>query len=126
MTAFEDLCREWVLSRARAGELPLIPERVGSHWAKDVQIDVVAIDWQGKAILLGECKWGMGAVGRSVLGALVEKTEKVVPDEGWQAHYAVFARSGFTSAAREMGGELGLELVDLGELENGLEQRMPE
>ncbi len=40
-TAFEDLCREWVLVQARARQLPLLPELVGSHWSQDAQVDVV-------------------------------------------------------------------------------------
>jgi len=54
MTAFEDLCREWVLVKARAAKLPLIPEVVGSHWSMQAQVDVVAINWRDKTILLGE------------------------------------------------------------------------
>lgn len=51
LTAFEDLCRQWTLARARAGKLPFIPEQVGGHWAKDAQVDVVALSWSEKAIL---------------------------------------------------------------------------
>ncbi len=58
LTAFEELCREWTLVQARAGRLPFPPEIVGSHWSKDVQVDVVALNWREQAILLGECKWG--------------------------------------------------------------------
>ncbi len=121
LTAFEDLCREWVRVRARAGRLPLLPELVGSHWARDVQVDVVAVDWQGKEMLLGECKWGEGAVGRSVVRALREKAERTVPGDDWAVHYAVFARGGFTDAARVAGEDLGAALVDSEELERGLE-----
>ena len=53
MTAFEDLCREWVLLKARAGKLPMVPELVGSHWSADAQVDVVAVNWHDRAILLG-------------------------------------------------------------------------
>ncbi len=120
LTAFEDLCRQWTLAQARAGCLPLTPEIVGSHWAKDVQVDVVAVDWQEKAMLLGECKWGAGQVSRAVLRELRAKTARVVPGEGWQVHYAVFARGGFTGAARRLGEEIGADLVDLEKLELGL------
>ncbi len=101
MTVFEDLCREWVLAKARAGLLPLVPEVVGSHWATDAQVDVVAINWHDKAILLGECKWRVKAVGRSEIRELVDKTPNVVPGEDWQVYYAFFARAGFTDAAGE-------------------------
>ncbi len=121
LTAFEDLCREWTLEQARAGRLPLTPEMVGSHWAKGVQVDVVAVDWQKKAMLLGECKWGANPVGRSVLKELEKKTPKAIPGEDWRVFHAVFARGGFTDAARRAGEEIGARLIDLEQLERGLE-----
>jgi len=117
MTTFEDLCREWVLVKARAGQLPMVPEVVGSHWSTDTQVDVVAINWHAKTILLGECKWGAGAVGPSVIRELVEKAPKVVPGEGWQVYYAYFARAGFTAAARAESQAVGALLVDLATLD---------
>jgi len=117
-TAFEDLCREWVLTQARARRLPMTPEFVGSHWAADAQIDVVAINWYDRTILLGECKWGVDPVARAVIRELVDKASKVVPSgsEGspaWQVYYAYFARAGFTEAARTEAATVGALLVDL-------------
>jgi len=123
-TAFEDLCREWTLTQARAGALPFAPELVGSHWATDAQVDVVAINWRDRAVLLGECKWGVEAVGRSVVRELVEKAPLVVPGDGWRVHYAFFARAGFTDAACTEAGSLGALLVDLETLDAGLRQAL--
>lgn len=120
LTAFEDLCREWVLAKARAGKLPMIPELDGSHWSADAQIDVVAVNWHDKAILLGECKWGVDAVGRSVVRDLVDKASKVVPSEGWQVYYIYFARAGFTDSAREEASTVDALLVDLETLDRDL------
>ncbi|MDD2942835.1 MAG: ATP-binding protein [bacterium] len=120
MTAFEDLCREWVLIKARTGKLPMVPEVVGSHWSADTQVDVVAVNWHDKAILLGECKWGVGAVGRSVVRELVDKAPKVVPSEGWQVHNIYFARAGFTDAARTEASTVDALLVDLEILDRDL------
>lgn len=119
-TAFEDLCREWVLAEARARRLPFSPEFVGSHWSSASQIDVVAINWRQKAILLGECKWGLDDVGRSVITGLFEKTAGVIPGEDWTVHYAFFARSGFTEAARAEASGRGALLVDLNRLDRDL------
>jgi AAA+ ATPase superfamily predicted ATPase len=119
-TAFEELCREWTLAQARAGQLAFLPELVGSHWASDAQVDVVAINWQDKAILLGECKWGVDTVGRSVVRELVEKTPLVTPGKDWQVHYAFFARAGFTDAARSEAKTIGATLVDLETLDADL------
>jgi len=113
--AFEELCKEWVLTKARANELPFMPERVGSHWSPAVQIDVVAINWRQKHILLGEAKWLRDRVRRKAVCDLVIKTQDVVPDDGagWTVHYAFFSRSGFTEAAVTEARQYGALLVDL-------------
>jgi AAA+ ATPase superfamily predicted ATPase len=120
VTAFEELCREWVLVQARAGMLAFLPEMVGEHWSRDAQVDVVAINWREKAILLGECKWGVDVVRRSVVRELLDKAPRVVPGSDWQVHYAFFARAGFTEAARNEGEEVGAQFVDLTMLEGDL------
>jgi len=113
--AFEELCREWVLVKARANELPFMPERVGSHWSPEAQIDVVVVNWRLKHILLGEAKWIRKPISRSIVRALVSKTKSVVPDDGaeWTVHYAFFARTGFTDAAAAEAKRHGALLVDL-------------
>jgi len=124
LTAFEELCREWTLTQARTGELPFAPELVGSHWASDAQVDVVAINWREQAIMLGECKWGAKAIGRSVVHELVEKAPRVVPGDHWQVHYALFARAGFTDAARIEAQAVGALLVDVDRLDTDLRKAL--
>ena len=132
LTAFEELCREWTLTQARAGTLPFPPEIVGSYWSKAAQVDVAALNWREKAILLGECKWGVGAVGRAVIRELVqEKTPQVLqtlPETGrdWQVHYTFFARAGFTDAARAEAEAVGAQLVDLALLDADLRHTLAE
>jgi len=120
LTAFEDLCREWTLVQARAGGLPFSPEIVGSHWAADAQVDVAAVNWRERAILLGECKWGTSAVGRSVVRTLLDKAPRVAPEDDWRVHYVLFARAGFTDAARAKAEAVGARLVDLQTLDADL------
>jgi hypothetical protein len=66
---------------------------------------------------------GHKAVGQKVLADLMAKTPKVVPNkgEGWTVYYALFARAGFTDAARALAAEQGATLVDLEELGRELE-----
>ena len=126
MTVFEELCREWVLVQARSGQLAFAPEDVGSHWAADAQVDVVALSWREKAILLGECKWGVERVGRALIRELIEeKTPRVLatlPDQGaeWTVHHAFFARAGFTEAAQAEAEEHQIKLVSLEQLDQAL------
>jgi len=124
-TAFEDLCREWVLAQARARRLPMTPEVVGSHWAPDAQVDVVAVNWYDRTILLGECKWGIGSVDRSVIRGLIDKTPKIVKETDWQVHYAFFARAGFSDAAKVEAATVGAMLVDLEQLDSDLRALLP-
>jgi AAA+ ATPase superfamily predicted ATPase len=119
-TTWEELCRQWVMLQASQGRLPLAAERVGSHWSTDAQVDVIAINWREKAILLGECKWGIEAVGRKVIRELIQKTPTIVPSDGWKVSYAFFARSGFTEAARIEAQAVDAILVDLVQLDRDL------
>ena len=126
VTAFEELCRQWVVERSRAEELPFEVREVGSHWSRQVQVDVVAVNWAAREILLGECKWSAKAVGRGTVRNLIEvKTPgvlEVLPDKGtgWVVHYALFARAGFTDAAAAEAQQHGALLVDLKTLVEGL------
>jgi len=126
MTAFEELSREWILSRARAGKMPFRVEQVGSHWGGGVQVDVVAINWREKKLLLGESKWLAEPIRRHIVRELIEtKTPRVLkqlPEEGngWIVHYAFFSRSGFTDDARSLSNAHDTLLVDLARLDNDL------
>jgi uncharacterized protein len=117
-TAFEELCRQWVTERAQAGALPFVPTVIGSHWSRAVQVDVVAINWQTHAILIGECKWGAEEVDRQIVRELIEdKVPKLLRElpqqgQGWTVQYALFARRGFTAAARAEAARYGALLVD--------------
>ncbi len=130
MTAFEELCREWTLTQARAGRLPFTVERVGAHWDSGAQVDVAAVNWRQKILLLGEAKWGLEAVGRGVVRELVVKKTprvlKLLPDggAGWTIHYAFFARAGFTDAARREAVAHDALLVDLATLDSGLRREL--
>lgn len=125
-TLFEALCREWVLKQAQQNKLPFAPENIGSHWSATSQVDVMAISWPDKQLLLGECKWSDQAVDRSVIAELIEgKTAKVLatlPDkgEGWQVHYAFFARHSFTPMAIALAQEHQARLLTLTQLEPDL------
>jgi AAA+ ATPase superfamily predicted ATPase len=135
LTAFEELSRQWVTEQGRASKLPLAIQeeatlQVGSHWSRSVQVDVVAVSWAERAILLGECKWGTDAVDRAVVRELLEaKTPKVLRDlpeggAGWKIYYAFFARAGFTAAAEAEARSARAQLVDLATLDADLRQAL--
>ncbi|MGD9100500.1 MAG: DUF234 domain-containing protein [Anaerolineae bacterium] len=122
-STFEEVCCAWILKQVQKGELPFAPDNVSTHWSRDVQVDVVAIAWQEKQVLLGKCKWGDRPVSRAVVTELVErKTPKVLrglPDrgEGWTVHYVLFGRFDFSNAARSKAAQVGARLLNLKQLQ---------
>jgi uncharacterized protein len=118
-TAFEELARQWVRQAGRTGALGWTPQVVGSHWSRSVQVDVVAIDWQHKQMLLGECKWGADTVSRPVarelIGTKAPLLLKELPDQGqgWQVGYALFTHAGASEAAQQEVAAHGGIVIDL-------------
>ena len=97
---WEELCREWLLRASAYGDLPCVPDQVGSAWTRKTQVDVVGINTMEKTLILGECKWSPHRVGRSVLDGLIAKTGEMVPQQGnWTVYYFGFARGGWTEDA---------------------------
>ena len=125
-TSFEELCRQWAISQGKAGNLPFAPIAVGSHWSRRIQVDVVAINWESKEILLGECKWGTDKIDRQIARELIDKkTSLMLLDlpqmgQGWKVHHVLFGRHGFTDAAKTEMKKAGGLCVDLKQIDTVL------
>ena len=120
---FEELCREWVLRQGDAGRLPFVPRRVGSFWGTEKpQIDVMALNEDDHAILLGECKWTTEPIRKRVVEDFLERAQQVIPSpaERWQVTYALFSRRGFTDEARQPMAVHKCLWVDLDQLDADL------
>lgn len=122
---FEELCREWVWAAAMAEQLPFVPELVGAYWrtyrGKGVQLDVVAAAPREKMLLIGEAKWGWDPLSRRVLTDLIQRSRRMPQvADGWQTHYTLFARSGFTDALHKEAAEQDALLISLAQLEETL------
>jgi hypothetical protein len=121
-TAWEELVRQWVDMPGSAEQVGFQPQAVGSQWSRKVQVDVVAVNWQSRQLLLGECKWTGEPVDRKIVRELIgTKTPLLLADmrvasADWSIRHAIFARSGATEAAQqELAAHNGL-LVDLARL----------
>jgi AAA+ ATPase superfamily predicted ATPase len=108
---FEEVCREYVRLRWPAHHETLI-RRVGRHWERDWDLDVVAEDARGR-LLVGECKWARGPVGRDALSRFRERaaSHPLLADRRSQLLY--FSRAGFTPAAVRFGVQSGMQLLGL-------------
>ena len=131
---WEELCREWLLRAGAVGDLPFVPDQVGSTWTRQAQVDVAGMNSMEKTLILGECKWSPQQVGHDVLADLVDKTRLVVPAQGhWTVYYLGFARGGWSSEATTFAQTLnqagpaganwqaaGMRLLDLGQVDADL------
>lgn len=104
---FEQLCQHAVLYAF--GDEYRFVEEPGNWWdGSGSEIDIVA-PTNGETLLVGEVKFRQDAVGYDVLSQLESEALKVDwhPDSGGDPkyQYALFSRSGFSSAVKEAGSE---------------------
>ncbi len=112
---FEEAALAFVARLAQTGRLNFLPERIGSWWNREAEIDVLAINSTEKMALAGECKWSVNPVGTNILVELQQKAQAILKDHGIQRiQYILFARIGFTPAVEEQAEkeEIGLFTVD--------------
>lgn len=91
---------------------PFEYERLGRYWDKNVEIDIMALDYQEQNVLLGEIKWQKKPVGIKTLKKLKEKSEKIRILSDYRKYFLLISKSGFTASFRKMAGE-SVRLIDL-------------
>lgn len=85
------------------------------------QLDIVAASPRQKQLLIGEAKWDIGLVDLPILTSLIQRSQRMPQvAEGWQTHYVLFAREGFTPALQAEARRLGVLLVTAVEMERTL------
>lgn len=100
---YEDVCRERMWELNAEGRWPFHFSRLGRWWDSKDEIDIAALDPEGRNLILGECKFWQDEVGLNVLRELEEKAERVP----WQRNdrrvwYVLFSAGGFTPELREL------------------------
>lgn len=115
---FEELCRDWMAEQNDLNELPVSLDRIGSHWGKTAQIDVVGINWRTKQILFGECKWGRQSIKADVIEKLIAQSLKALPSkDNWGRHYMLFSRADLDPAARQTAQANNVTVVNIAQIE---------
>jgi AAA+ ATPase superfamily predicted ATPase len=84
------------------GAWPFHFTKLGSYWDSNTEIDITALDPEGKNLILGECKYWKDPVGLSVLRDLEEKAKAV----SWERDhrkvwYVLFSANGFTEELQQ-------------------------
>ena len=94
---YEDVCKErmWELNAEDAW--PFNFTKLGRYWDARTEIDIAALDPEGKNLILGECKYWQEPVDVDVLRDLEAKTDAVAWERSnRKVWYVLFSVSGFT------------------------------
>jgi hypothetical protein len=77
--------------------------RIGHHWDADTEIDIAALDPEGKNLILGECKYWQEPVGMNILHELEQKAERVSWNKDRRkTWFVLFGMGGFTDELRQL------------------------
>ena len=100
---YEDICREHMWDLNAEGAWPFHFTKLGRFWEGDTEIDVAALDPEGKNLILGECKYWREPVGSNILRELEEKADAVSWErENRKVWYVLFSAEGFTTELRTL------------------------
>ena len=98
----EDVCREQMWKMNADEVWPFIFSKIGRYWDSNTEIDVIALDPDGKNLIAGECKYWKEPVGINILMELEEKTKKITWNQSTRKNwYILFSPSGFTPELKE-------------------------
>ncbi len=98
---YEDICRERMWEINAEGVWPFYFSKLGRYWDSKEEIDIAAIDLDGKNLILGECKYWQEPVGVSVLRELEAKAKTVSWEkEKRKTWFVLFSVNGFTEDLR--------------------------
>lgn len=99
---YEDICRERMWDLNAEGCWPFHFSKVGCWWDAHHEIDIAAVDPDGKNLVLGECKFWQEPTGVNVLHSLENKAPHVNWErEGRHVWYVLFSASGFTEELKQ-------------------------
>ena len=95
---YEDVCKERMWDLNGQGVWPFYFAKLGRYWDSKDEIDIVALDPEGKNLILGECKYWTEPVDISVLQDLEAKEASVAWERDKRSvWYILFSASGFTA-----------------------------
>ncbi|MGM9551256.1 MAG: ATP-binding protein [Clostridia bacterium] len=100
---YEDVCREKMWEMNGKGAWPFNFSKIGRYWDNKTEIDIAALDPEGKNLVLGECKYWKEEVGVNILLELEEKSKSVRWNyEKRNTWFIIFSAGGFTKELREL------------------------
>jgi len=108
---YEAMCRDWVRMASAAGALPQRAGRVGTWWSPAHQLDVVGLDEDGRANILGEAKWHTQPFDYQELERYVGHVAALGSLPRPDVLHLLFSKAGFTDDVRRWAGMNNARLV---------------
>lgn len=103
---YEDVCQERMWDLNAANVWPFHFSKLGRYWDAKHEIDLAALDPDGKNLILGECKYWQEPVGPRVFWDLVAKTDAVPWERDRRTvWYVLFSASGFTDDLKALAAQ---------------------
>lgn len=100
---YEDVCREKMWDLNADGIWPFHFSKIGRYWDADTEIDIAALDPDGKNLILGECKYWQEPVGVNILHELERKAEQVSWNKDQRrTWFVLFSMGGFTDELKQL------------------------
>ena len=100
---YEDVCRQKMWKMNADEVWPFTFSKIGRYWDNNTEIDIAALDPDGKNLILGECKYWKEPVGINILADLEEKAKKVAwNNNSRKIWYILFSTGGFTPELKEL------------------------
>ena len=94
---YEDVCKERMWELNADNVWPFNFTKLGRYWDAKTEIDIAALDLEGKNLILGECKYWQEPVGVNILRDLEAKTDFVAWEKNdRKVWYVLFSASGFS------------------------------
>lgn len=117
---FEDICRQYIIRRAKAGKLPFVPYIIGKWWGNNPvikaqdDVDLLALDRKREKGIFVECKFRNRPMDMEEYEDLLTATEAFPCVE---EKYLIFiSKGGFTEAVKRRAGQEGAELIEAREM----------
>jgi len=100
---YEDVCRQKMWKMNADEVWPFTFSKIGRYWDNNTEIDIAALDPDGKNLILGECKYWKEPVGINIFANLEEKAKKVAWNKNnRKTWYILFSTGGFTTELKEL------------------------
>lgn len=117
---FEQICMQYMLRQARAGQLPFVPKDIGRWWGNNPKkrsqddMDILCLNYDGTAAIFCECKFRNEPFDMKQYDDLFAAAD--IFKKPKERYYYIFSKGGFNASVQEQAAKDGVKLVGLQEL----------